>query len=109
LAGFTKKTNEQLFDIGLVRYNPDGLVDPTFGPFGTGRVITDIRGAGDDARAIALQPDLENTTGDHTKNSSSDRGNGMAIQPDGKIVVVGLTDAPVANANSNYGVVRYLP
>jgi hypothetical protein len=53
--------------------------------------------------------DLENTTGDHTKDSSIDRGNAMAIGPDGKIVVVGLTDAPVANASSNYGVVRYLP
>jgi hypothetical protein len=53
--------------------------------------------------------DLENTTGDHVLNSSTDRANAIAIQPDGLIVVVGGTDAPVANSKFNIALVRYLP
>jgi len=49
-------------DFGLVRYNPDGTLDLTFG--GDGKVTTDI--AGDD--------------------QASD----LALQPDGKIVVAGI-------------------
>ncbi len=78
-------------NFALVRLDVNGVATTGFGT--NNRVLTD----------------LENTTGDHTKNSSTDRANAIAIQADGKIVVVGGTDAPVANASQNFGVVRYVP
>lgn len=42
-------------DFGLVRYNPNGSLDPTFGS--GGKVITDFSGTNDTARSAALQPD----------------------------------------------------
>jgi uncharacterized delta-60 repeat protein len=42
-------------DIALVRYNPDGSLDPTFG---TGGILTtDIMNSFDHAYAVVLQPD----------------------------------------------------
>jgi uncharacterized delta-60 repeat protein len=66
-------------DFGLARYNPDGSLDSTFG---TGGQVTTAVGTG---------------------NDYADQ---MAIQPDGKIIVVG----PVwndASGNFGFGVVRY--
>jgi uncharacterized delta-60 repeat protein len=62
-------------DFALARYNPDGSLDPTFS--GGGTQTTDFFG-------------------------SSDAAYGVAIQPDGKILVVG-------HADGNFGVARYLP
>jgi uncharacterized delta-60 repeat protein len=42
-------------DFALVRYNPDGSLDPTFGSGGL--VTTDIGGGHDLVNAVALQPD----------------------------------------------------
>lgn len=78
-------------NFALVRLDPNGVATTGFGT--NNRVLTDV----------------ENTSGDHTKNSSTDRANAIAIQADGRIVVAGGSDAPVANANQNFGVVRYLP
>ncbi len=44
-------------DFALARYNPDGTLDTTFGPDGTGKVLTDFNGTGDHARGLALQSD----------------------------------------------------
>jgi uncharacterized delta-60 repeat protein/uncharacterized repeat protein (TIGR01451 family) len=60
-------------DMGVVRYNSDGNLDSTFGI--SGMVTTDLGG--------------------------SDAGRAVAIQSDGKIVVVG-------NAGEDFGVARYL-
>jgi uncharacterized delta-60 repeat protein/uncharacterized repeat protein (TIGR01451 family) len=60
-------------DMGVVRYNTDGNLDSTFGI--SGMVTTDFGG--------------------------SDTGRAVAIQSDGKIVVVG-------NAGGDFGVARYL-
>lgn len=62
-SGPTTATHRSV-DFGLARYNPDGTLDKSFGH--NGRVVTDF------------------------KNDSGDEPNGMTIQPDGKIVVVGL-------------------
>jgi uncharacterized delta-60 repeat protein len=43
-------------DFALLRYNPDGSPDTTFGS-GTGKVQTDMGSRGDSARAVAIQPD----------------------------------------------------
>jgi uncharacterized delta-60 repeat protein len=63
------------YDFALVRYTPDGTLDPSFG--GDGIVTTDL-------------------------GSNDDSANGVAIQPDGNIVAVGVTGENVALA-------RYLP
>lgn len=65
-------------DFGLVRYNPDGTLDASFGT--GGRVVTDL-------------------------SPSSEIPNAVAIQPDGKIVVVGAAFAIPA---SELSMVRYL-
>jgi uncharacterized delta-60 repeat protein len=51
-------------DFALVKYRPDGSLDPTFGT--GGEVVTDVSGTGGDDLAFAL-----------------------AVQPDGKLVVAG--------------------
>ena len=68
--------------VALARYNSDGSLDPTFGS--GGRVVTNAGGVGSYAT-------------------------GLALQPDGKLLVSGvliLVDAP---ADSSFLVVRYLP
>ena len=73
-AGFAQ-TSPIDFDFALVRYNADGTLDDSFG--GDGIVTTDL-------------------------GSEDDVANGVAIQPDGNIVAVGVTGENVALA-------RYLP
>jgi uncharacterized delta-60 repeat protein len=53
-AGFSDARGS--YDFALARYNRDGTLDATFGAGGT--VLTDVSGAGsyDDARAVAVQP-----------------------------------------------------
>lgn len=64
-------------DFALVRYNSNGSLDTTFG--GTGKVTTDFGGG-------------------------TDTGDGVAIQPDGKIVVAG--DSSIGN-NGGFALARY--
>ncbi|WP_327593710.1 calcium-binding protein [Streptomyces chartreusis] len=68
-------------DFALARYNPNGTLDSGFGT--GGKVITDVRG-------------------------SEDYANGVAVQADGKIVVVGRTSDP-ETLNPEFTVVRYNP
>jgi uncharacterized delta-60 repeat protein len=44
-------------DFAMARYNTNGSLDTTFGPDGTGKVIADLFGNADHARALALQTD----------------------------------------------------
>lgn len=66
----------------VVRYNPDGTLDPSFGE--GGKVTT----------RIGTDPQIEDAVSD------------MALQADGKIVVVGRTWQPYSN---DIAVVRYNP
>jgi uncharacterized delta-60 repeat protein len=66
-------------DFALARYNPNGSLDTTFN--GTGKVTTSI-GSGDD------------------------RGLGVALQPDGKLVVAGRSNN---GSNDDFALVRYKP
>ncbi len=68
-------------DFGIARYNPDGTLNTSFGTGGI--VTTDIRGDADQAEAVA-------------------------VQPDGKIVVAGLT-ATVAGRITDFALARYNP
>jgi uncharacterized delta-60 repeat protein len=70
---------------GLARYNKDGSLDSTFGS--GGKVVTSFFGYGDDAHALA-------------------------IQPDGKIVVAGTSFSASSipgddGPNANFGLARY--
>jgi uncharacterized delta-60 repeat protein len=109
-------------DLTLVRYNPNGSLDTTFG--GTGKVTTDV-GVGDFAFSVAIQSNGKivvsgspwitvaryNTNGtlDAAFNGtgvvtsfvgSSSAGRGVAIQGDGKIVVTG-------GSSNAFAVIRY--
>ncbi|MFY0566500.1 hypothetical protein ACN28E_22060 [Archangium lansingense] len=65
-------------DFGLARYNPDGTLDSTFGS--GGRVVTDF-----DGRIDGIQ--------------------GLALQPNGRIVAVGNSFSGATN--HDFGIVRY--
>ncbi len=68
------------FNFAMTRYNPDGSLDPTFGP--NGRVVLDWYGGLDGIHAALLQPD-------------------------GKVVVSGDIESP-ATQSKDFAVVRYL-
>ncbi|MEI2769104.1 MAG: cadherin domain-containing protein [Nitrosomonas sp.] len=76
LAGFG--FNGTSFDVALVRYNMDGSLDTSFN--GTGKVLTDF-GA-----------------------NSSDTGNEVRIQADGKIVVAGYS---ATGGTNDFAIARY--
>jgi uncharacterized delta-60 repeat protein len=80
-------------DFALIRYNPDGSVDQTFGASGNGKVVTDIGSAGVCGRTGCGMS--ENTVA------------GLVLQPDGKIVVAGSSFDADAHA-FQFALVRYL-
>jgi uncharacterized delta-60 repeat protein len=124
-------------DFGVARFNADGSLDPSFA--GNGRVRNDFGGA-EDALDVALQPDGKivvvggpgiygapwavaryDPTGnldpsfDGDGKVVTDFGGeaqgawGVALQPDGKIVVAGWRGEQGGPANRGIAVARYLP
>lgn len=87
-AGFAQPMSSQgIFsgDFAVARYNFNGSLDNSFD--GDGTVTTNTSSVGDD-----------------------DRANGAAIQPDGKIVLVGYTQNTAGtNKPHSFALVRYLP
>lgn len=77
VAGLSKNSGG-VDNFALVRYTPTGTLDSTFN--GTGLVTTSI-------------------------GSADDRGYGVALQPDGKIVMVGSSRS--SQSNHDFAVVRY--
>jgi len=75
-------------DFFVARYNPDGTLDATFGK--DGKATTDVEGS---VSVIG--------------GGSIDMARALAVQPDGKIVLVG--DVEVGFAAFRFGLVRYLP
>lgn len=119
-------------NFGVGRVKTDGLYDPTFGPNANGQVAVDF-GGNDVANAMRLQPDgkilVAGTDGDGfavarlmpdgaldpsfgtggkavVNFTGVDIANGMALQPDGKIVLVGETGP--AGGTTDYAVTRLL-
>jgi uncharacterized delta-60 repeat protein len=78
VAGFTQNIADR--DFAVSRYNADGSPDTSFDS--DGKVITPMLPGGDEARAVA-------------------------VQADGKIVVVGITGIPFNNQIGEIGLVRY--
>jgi len=115
-------------DFAVVRYNPDGAIDTSFGT--GGGTVTDFRHGEDAATDMVIQPDgkilvsgytftsygnfalaryqpngvLDSTFGKDGKIVTTirqdDRSQCMALQPDGKIILAG-------DADWNFGMVRY--
>jgi uncharacterized delta-60 repeat protein len=73
-------TDDSSFDFALARYNADGSLDTTFGK--GGKLTTDF--AGDD-----------------------DEANDVAVQADGKIVLVGLTGVSTDRSRYDFALARY--
>lgn len=81
LAGFAL-TPYQNFDFSLIRYNPDGTPDLSFGT--GGKVLTDFFGSSDRCFAIALQPDGKIVAAGHALSPSYDTNFALArYNPDG--------------------------
>jgi uncharacterized delta-60 repeat protein len=79
-AGFSYPASGYDSDFNLVRYNPDGSLDNTFGIGGT--VLTPI-------------------------GTGIDRADALVLQPDGKLVAAGFTDNPISRYD--FALVRYNP
>jgi uncharacterized delta-60 repeat protein len=118
-------------DIAIVRYNPNGSLDTTFGGIGKiiipngnnggnnpsmqiqadGKVVvvgSSYNGSEYDFRLFRYQTDgSPDTSFNGTGNviSSAVAATGLAIQPDGKMVVVGSSSD--SNVGSGFAVVRY--
>jgi uncharacterized delta-60 repeat protein len=69
-------------DFALARYRPDGSLDTGFGVNRNGKVATDFFG-------------------------SNDAATGVAVQPDGMIVVVGTTTNPQQGTGTEFALARY--
>jgi uncharacterized delta-60 repeat protein len=131
IAGWDVPAGQQFAHMGVVRLNPDGSSDATFGPSGDGvaEVSTTPAGAtGAYAYAIALQPadgkivlagggdyGLARLTADGTLDTSFGAGGfvtgitdaqGVSILANGEIVVGGL--AATQNGHATFEVDRYL-
>jgi uncharacterized delta-60 repeat protein len=134
VAGYTNgAVSSTNYDMAVARLlNPQGTYDGSFGG-GSGRSRVDL-GADDSGNALALQPDgkivvagysdgnfavarlqpnglLDTTFGKGGKSlvdfgGDSDQGNAVALQPDGKIVVAGRTNA---GGTYNFAVARLQP
>jgi uncharacterized delta-60 repeat protein len=124
-------------DFALARYNADGTLDPGFGTGGT--VTTDFALNSDAGSGVTVQPDGKivvvgvasvggtadfalarynpdgtldtgfGTVGKVTTDftSSTDAGLGVAVQPDGKIVVAGSTFPSPTGGLSDFALIRY--
>jgi uncharacterized delta-60 repeat protein len=77
-AGFSQRFSFGDIDFAIARYNPDGTLDTSFN--GSGKVTTPVSGGADSAQ-------------------------GVAIQPDGKIVAAGYS----SGSNTSFAAVRYDP
>jgi uncharacterized delta-60 repeat protein len=123
IAGTVFNDSALMDDLFLARYNKNGTLDTTFG--GTGIVVTDL-GQDEVGKDLAIQSDgkiilagqihngtssslllvrynsngsLDTSFGDGGKVTGDlDTASGLALQPDGKAVVVGVKDGNAALA-----------
>lgn len=122
-------------DFAIARYNVDGTLDNSFS--GDGMMIVDFGSVTDVASDVAIQPDgkivvvgtalnaiavlrlnpdgtIDNSFSGDGKvytivTGNGDRGYDVAVQPDGKIVVLGSGLFGIPRGPANLAVVRYNP
>ncbi|MGD2205983.1 MAG: hypothetical protein PVH17_04310, partial [Anaerolineae bacterium] len=127
VAGFSgsDSTSDRNYDFALARYNADGSLDSSFD--GDGKVTTDFGADSDLGRALVLQPDGKLVVAGESRNNfalarynadgsldssfdgdgkvttdfgGGDRGRALVLQPDGKLVVAGVS-------RNNFALARY--
>lgn len=131
LAAGTSHTASSSDNFSVVRYRPNGSLDPDFG---SGSIVTTDFGGADKANAIVLQPDgkivvagsrhkddddfalaryqsngsLDSTFSDDGKviTDFGDGVNALSLQPDGKIIAAG---AGFFTDSRNFALARYKP
>jgi uncharacterized delta-60 repeat protein len=131
-AGFAYSPATGTYDFGLARYNPDGSLDSGFNS--DGMVGTNFQGSQEDsARAIATQPDGKTVVAGESSGKfalvryndngildktfgiggrlTADIGlmssaRGIALQPDGKIVVAGFAFSTIS-LTVDFALVRF--
>lgn len=69
VVGGTAVVDSEITEFGVVRYNPDGILDSSFG--NEGKVTTEFGHNENMANAIAIQPDGKILAGGYTANESS--------------------------------------
>ncbi len=101
VAGYSKIGTQDtaFYQFALARYNPDGSLDSTFGPDGTGKVLTSLDPQASVIRAIVLQPDGNYVVCGYT-------GGGGGLAPAG--VLLSDPDLEVKQLGGDYTVARYL-
>jgi uncharacterized delta-60 repeat protein len=130
VAGFATSASGIDSDFALARYNPDGTLDTSFDS--DGKVTTDLGTQSDDALALAIQPDgrvvaagvagedialarympdgkrdptFGNGGTEITDLGFNDVATGVALTPDGKILIAGYTIG--AKLNNDFLLARY--
>jgi uncharacterized delta-60 repeat protein len=127
---FDSTNGSDFSDFTIARFRPDGNLDPTFGADATGQIARDLGGS-NSATNIVVQPDGKIVVSGTAQSSSADHtdvarfnadgsfddsfgtggklklqgelvGNGLARQPDGKMVLVGSVVQPIAPATARY-------
>ena len=120
-------------DFALARYNPDGSLDTSFDY--DGLVVTDFGSRDEAAASVAIQADGKIVVAGYTNknfavarytskggldatfgnkgltttdfNNSSDWIAGIAIQPNGKIIAVGMAGVSASSGEADFGLARY--
>lgn len=130
---FDSTNGSDFSDLTIARFRPDGNLDPTFGADATGQIARDLGGS-NTARNIVLQPDGKivvsgspDGSNDYTdvarfnadgsfddsfgnggrlKLPGESVGEGLARQPDGKLVLVGSVVQAVAPGSARFVLLR---
>ncbi|AEV16768.1 hypothetical protein TCCBUS3UF1_17270 [Thermus sp. CCB_US3_UF1] len=133
-AGWSQIGSNSYF--ALVRYNPDGTLDTSFG--NGGKVTTEVGSSSDGANALVLQPDGKLVAAGYSRNAAGDYdvamvrynpdgsldtsfgsrgkvitpvfstfGSALVLQPDGKLVAAGFSTNSAGN--DDFALVRYNP
>ncbi len=135
VAGSYFNIQTRNLDFGLARYTPNGSLDPSFGPEGTGKLNIPMRDGGQ-AEGVAIDSAGHLLVGGFASNGSdrdfalarldangtlsttfgtggkvftnvgpNDSGRGVAVDPSQRIVIGGYTNA---GANAGFAAVRYV-
>jgi uncharacterized delta-60 repeat protein len=135
-SGLSKNTSGDWYDVAVVKLLADGSIDSTFGQsgrfvsafggpgsdVGAGLVVDSVGGllisglaGGNDMGAIRLGAAgvLDSSFGDRGRvridfSGRSEDGTGLAMEPGGRVLLIGVSASPVVNDDTPVGVARLL-